>query len=228
VLGAWSLLFAWLLISGEVARYLGPRTFWVAAFGAIGLTVVTLLYGAGNAGSADAGRTLSAREAGGLLALMAPVLIAFLMANASLGSLAASRKLTSRGIDVNRLEEVLAGDSSELGFLELNVAGRRPDFARENGIVPGRPVDLTGLVLDPSEAGPRSFQLGRFYITCCVADSIPVGVEVDPDGASPAVTSDEWLEVTGQVAKRRGEIVVEAMRVSPVDEPDDPYLTFTY
>ena len=225
MLGAWSLLFAWLLISGEVARYLGPRTFWVAAFGAIGLTVVTLLYWAGNAGSADAGRTLSAREAGGLLALMAPVLIAFLMANASLGSLAASRKLTSRGIDVNRLEEVLAGDSSELGFLELNVAGRRPDFARENGIVPGRPVDLTGLVLDPSEAGPRSFQLGRFYITCCVADAVPIGVHVMP-GPRAKLKRDDWVDVTGVLSRGHREWVVRALAIRHIKAPSDPYLSF--
>ena len=35
VLALWSAFFAWLLVSGEVYRYIGPRTRWVVVFGAV-------------------------------------------------------------------------------------------------------------------------------------------------------------------------------------------------
>jgi uncharacterized membrane protein YcgQ (UPF0703/DUF1980 family) len=48
----------------------------------------------------------------------------------------------------------------------------------EKDIRPGRTITLTGFVATPPRAETRDFELARFYITCCVADAIPVGVTV--------------------------------------------------
>ena len=41
---AWGALFAWLWLSGESVRYLGPRTQWVVPVGALGLTLAAAGY----------------------------------------------------------------------------------------------------------------------------------------------------------------------------------------
>ena len=99
---------------------------------------------------------------------------AAVLANAQLGALAASNKLSSRGIDSSALARLASRDAKHIGFLQLNAAGRDAGLTRELGLGEGKPVELTGFV---SETG-RVFTLSRFYITCCVADAVPIGVHV--------------------------------------------------
>ena len=61
------------------------------------------------------------------------------MADAALGSLAASKKLTSRGIDVSRLADSLSKDASRSSVLALNIADHDDDFAVEKDLLPGAP-----------------------------------------------------------------------------------------
>jgi uncharacterized repeat protein (TIGR03943 family) len=198
----------------------------VVSFGAIALSAATILYARAGAGAPDARRPLAAGEAAGLAALLAPVLIAFLMAHAALGSLAASRKLGSRGIDVAKLASRLSAHPSHTGFLELKMAARDERWAAGAGIAPGRSVDLTGFVLHPATRNGGSFELARFYITCCVADSLPIGATIVPAVPLRAYPKDTWLEVTGAVARRGDSFVVDAVRVRRVNQPRNPYLNF--
>jgi uncharacterized membrane protein YcgQ (UPF0703/DUF1980 family) len=76
-----------------------------------------------------------------------------------------------------------------------------------------------------SEAG-RSFTLSRFYITCCVADAVPVGVRVVAAGPRPEVRRDAWLNVTGVLVRGDREWNVRALRIERIKPPADPYLSF--
>jgi uncharacterized repeat protein (TIGR03943 family) len=213
---AWAGLFAWLWASGESVRYLGPRTQWVVPVGAIGLSLAAAGYLL--ATRADPSARMSLREGLGLAGLVLPVVAAAILANAQLGALAASNKLSSRGIDSSALARLAANDAKQIGFLQLNAAGRDEQLARELGLSEGRPVELTGFV---SQTG-RPFTLSRFYITCCVADAVPVGVRVLGTGAK----RDQWLEVTGVLRRGRREWIVRALRIEHVEPPSDPYLSF--
>jgi uncharacterized repeat protein (TIGR03943 family) len=226
VLLAWTALLAWLWASGEVARYLGPRTSWVVAFGAVALAVVTALYALWSDGGPDAARPLGTGETVGTLAMLAPVLLAVVMAHASLGALAASRKLASRGIDASRLEAVLASRASTVSFLELRTAERHHDYATQNDIRPGRQLTLEGFVMRASARPGDAFRLGRFYITCCVADSIPIDEAVLPAAGSPPYPKDAWLRVSGPLVRRGRGFALRAARVTRIAEPEDPYLSF--
>jgi uncharacterized repeat protein (TIGR03943 family) len=226
VLAAWSALLGWLWLSGEVARYLGPRTEWVVAFGALALTLVTVLYALWSDGGPDAARPLGAGETAGTLAMLAPVLLVVVMAHASLGALAASRKLASRGIDASRLEAVLSARASTVSFLELRTAERHPDYAAQNGIRPGRDVTLEGFVMRASARPNDPFRLGRFYITCCVADSIPIDEAVVPAAGSHLYPKDTWLRVSGPLVRQGARFALRAARVTRIAEPKDPYLSF--
>jgi len=223
-LAAWGALFGWLWLSGESVRYLGPRTQWVVPLGAIGLTLATAgyLYATRDAPSSRA-RPL---ELVGLAALLIPILAAATLAHAQLGSLAASNKLSSRGIDPSALARLASRDASSVGFLQLNAAGRDAGLSRELGLTAGKPVQLVGFVSSRPESG-RPFELSRFYITCCVADAVPVSVHVSKGTVRHLrVQRDDWLRVTGVLEHGDREWIVRAVRVEHVDAPSNPYLSF--
>jgi putative membrane protein len=217
---AWASVFAWLWLTGESVRYLGPRTQWVVPVGAIGLTLAAAGYL--SATRSDAPSRLGLREGLGLVGLMLPVLAAAVLANAQLGALAASNKLSSRGIDPTALARLAARDPKHVGFLQLNAAGRDDGLTRELGLREGRSVELSGFV---SQAG-AVFTLSRFYITCCVADAVPIGVHVSAGKRGARLKRDDWIDVTGVLAHGHREWIVDALRIRQVKPPSDPYLSF--
>jgi putative membrane protein len=226
VLSVWAGFFLWLWLSGQVLRYLGPRTSWVVTFGAITLAIVTVAYARSSVGAADARRAVSGREAGGLLAILTPILLAAMLSGSSLGALAASKKLSARGVDLASLAESLSRGASDIDFLQIKAAGGDPQEGETLGLGPGQQVDLTGFVMKAGSAPKAPFTLGRFYITCCVADAIPIGVSVYPTLAQGGFAKDTWLDVTGALDKRGKSYVVDAERVERIPEPSNPYLAF--
>jgi uncharacterized repeat protein (TIGR03943 family) len=227
VLITWSALFLYLWWSNEVERYLGPRTAWVVPFGALALTAGTALYAALSKNGPDARRRLGWSEAAGTAAMLAPALMVVVLASASLGALAASRKLSSRGIDASRLSVVAKQTKvTRVSFLEIATASRHRGFGRANDIVPGRPIHLVGLVVGPGRTGAAPFRLGRFYITCCVADSIAIDSYVLPPANQPRFGRDKWLAVSGRLVRRHGDLAIRAESIDPVKQPRHPYLDF--
>lgn len=213
---AWTVFFAMLWATDETPRYLGPRTDWVVPFGAVTLALVAVAY----AGPAlrGGGRALSVREAGGLLAVLVPILLVLVAPHAELGALAASRKSINRAVS---FEKPTGG---EISFAALDYA-RYSAVPHELGIVPGRKVELLGFVAR-GDAPPGMFELGRFYITCCAADALPTLVKIDPTAVAPAETyeSDSWQRVRGRLAKRASEFFVRAESIEPAEAPKNPYL----
>jgi putative membrane protein len=217
---AWAGVFTWLWVSGESVRYLGPRTQWVVPVGTIGLTLAAAGYLL--ATRADSPSRLGLREGLGLIGLVLPVLAAAVLANAQLGALAASNKLSSRGIDSSALARLASRDAKHVGFLQLNAAGRDEGLTRELGLAEGKSVELTGFVSDTG----RSFTLSRFYITCCVADAVPIGVRVSAGSRGAKIDRDDWIDVTGVLSRGRREWIVKALQIEHVKPPSDPYLSF--
>jgi putative membrane protein len=217
---AWAGLFAWMWATGESVRYLGPRTQWVVPVGALGLTLAAAgyLY----ATREEAPRRLRLREGLGLVGLVLPVMAAAVLANAQLGALAASNKLSSRGIDSSALARLASRDAKQIGFLQLNAAGRDEGLTRELGLGEGKSVELTGFVSDTG----RLFTLSRFYITCCVADAVPIGVRVSAGARGAKLHKDDWIDVTGVLERGHREWIVKALRIEGVKPPSDPYLSF--
>ena len=221
---AWGALFGWLWLTGESVRYLGPRTQWVVPVGAVGLTLAAAGYLRATRHEPSArARPL---ELLGLVALIVPILAAATLAHAQLGSLAASNKLSSRGIDPSALARLASRDAHDIGFLQLNAAGRDSGLSRELGLSEGSPVRLLGFV-SSEPTGGAPYELSRFYITCCVADAVPVGVHVLKGATGHVqVHRNDWLDVTGILNRGDREWVVHAVRVRHVDAPSDPYLSF--
>ncbi|MBN8867547.1 MAG: TIGR03943 family protein [Solirubrobacterales bacterium] len=227
VMGVWAAFLAWLLISDNVLRYLGPHTVWVVKFGAVGLTLATIAYAWVSQGGADERAAVTRSQAAGLVALLLPVAIGFMMSNVSLGALAASNKLASRGVDMAELARSLASGSDEVSFLQIAGAGKDSSLRSEYGLKEGSSVAVTGLVMKPSSTPKGTFELGRFYITCCIADALPVSVPVDPKliGGGP-YQENQWLTVDGVLDSSGQGFEIEATEIKPIPQPKDPYLSF--
>jgi putative membrane protein len=225
VLLTWSAFLTWLWLTHETVRYLGPRTQWVVPFGALALGVAAVVYVRAQ-GAPEQQLRPRAGEVAGCAVLLVPVVMGLLLAHTQLGAMAASKKLTSRGIDPSQLSALASSDSSELSFLQVKVAEHNAKFANDNAIHPGRGVRLLGFVAGhPTRAG--SFELARFYITCCVADSVPIGVTIEPGSVHlPRAKRDDWLSVTGELVRRGHALEVRATGITHVRAPKDPYLTF--
>ena len=93
------------------------------------------------------------------------------------------------------------------------------------------PVTLVGFVTDDPTV-TDGFVLGRFVVSCCAADALPLLVRIDWAGDVPP--RDTWVEVTGDHVPApadlpQGErpevanIVVRATEVVPIPEPSQPY-----
>jgi putative membrane protein len=226
VIWAWALFLLWLWLSGEVLRYLGPRTQWVVVVGAVALPLVAIAYGRAGTSPESAARP-SRAEVAGSIGLVLPIALAMGLAGSTLGSLAASKKLAGRGVDLATLARLESGDSSSVTFLDLKAAEHDPGLARDKEITVGRAITLTGFVSHAPLGRARGFELSRFYITCCVADSIPVGVDVEPAATETLRPQrDEWVIATGAIAHDGRGYYLRALRIRPTHAPKNPYLTF--
>jgi putative membrane protein len=220
VLGVWATFLAWLWWGGQVARYLGPRTQWVAVAGAVLLGAAALLHLV--AARAPSSVRPTAAEVGAWALLLAPVAAVVLAPAPSLGALAASRKAPVQGpIALGSLAAPAPG--APLSFIDLHYANSSESYAVSRGVAQGAPIHLLGFVARGGDAG-EALQLTRFYVSCCAADAIPYSATVVLARGDDAAGVDSWLEVWGTVALEDGSYVVRAQRVEPRSEPQDPYL----
>ena len=221
-LASWAAFFAWLWLSGEMSRYLGPRTYWVIPFGAATLTLAAALH------VMTLRTSLPQRIGRGDLVsaamLVAPLVAVAIVPNADLGSLAASRKSTTgvssaaAGLSVEGAEPV-----EDPSFRDIANAEQSAEYGAAIGVGAGTEVDLIGFV-DEGPGPEGTFELTRFYVSCCAADAIPYSVAVDPPSGAEEPTRDEWFEASGVLEERDDRLVLVADRLEPAEEPEEPYL----
>jgi uncharacterized repeat protein (TIGR03943 family) len=220
VLGAWTTFFVWLSASGEVVRYIGPRTQWVVFFGTAALAVATVAYALTLRRTAQHG--LTRREAAGLALLLVPIAAVALVPAPELGALAAARRSAGPLAGVSLVPSATRG---EISFLEVDYASRSQEYAASAGVTEGRRLELLGFV---SRVDSDGFDLTRFYIACCAADAIPYTVAVEAPGGSTRSTysTDQWFEVSGTLEREQdGAFILVADRLRRRDAPENPYLS---
>ena len=217
VLLAWSAAFVWLLASGEVYRYIGPRTYWVVVFGAIALGLVTLSHVVrpGATGRADRSDLITF----GLLLL--PLLVVVAVPRPSLGSLAASKKLSGGSITTGLARPMSAG--GDIGIVEIEYASESEEYASSLGIVEGLEVELTGFVDRKNDLPAGHFALTRFSIYCCAADVVPHSVVVDGSELQ-SYDDDQWLTLAGRLSRGDDGFVLVAEWAKAIPEPRNPYI----
>ena len=220
VLGVWALFFVWLLVSGRVNTYIGPRTYWVIVFGAVCLILATIAQVLLRPAEDE---TASRRWWLGYVAMLVPIFVVFVVPEPSLGSLAASRKSAGGIVSAAALRPPALEPGEEVSFQQISYALESEEYAAALGLGEGYEVDLTGFVSASDEFSSDVFPLTRFSIFCCAADAVPYTVAVRaPSGQRYGL--DDWVRVRGVLARDGETFVVQAESVEAVEPPDDPYI----
>ena len=89
----------------------------------------------------------------------------------------------------------------------------------------GQPADIIGFVYRDKDYAPDQFMVARFAISCCVANSIAVGLPVQ---WSQALDADTWVRISGQWQmgsfREESQPVIQPDTVEVIDQPEHPYL----
>lgn len=217
---AWAVFLAWLWLSGEMVRYLGPRTYWVIPFGALTLGAAAVAHVPWLRGGP--GAPVRRSDVVSALIVIAPLLVLVAVPRPDLGSLAASRKASFGGGGGPALIVPSAQHDGEVAFIDFHYGNESEEYALKAGVVEDEIVHLTGFVTD---VAPDRIRLSRFYVSCCAADAVPYSADVLRSARMGGYLEDDWLRVRGRIVKDDGgRFVVEPTMVEPVRQPDDPYL----
>lgn len=220
VLGAWAILFWWLLLTGRENLYLSTRTQWVVPVGATLLTLAAI-------GRLTTARTIEPEpvrrgEAWIMGAVVVPVVLVMALPPATLGQFSAGKRsgFASAGVATS------AGDisSGELTLVDVAAGQTSPEGERALAARAGERVVFVGVVTRYDDTPADELFLTRYVVTCCVADATIAQVRVvnvTPGTFEP----NDWVEVTGAIYPIGREVIVNATQVVGVDRPERPYLT---
>ncbi len=247
VLGGWALFFGFLLQRVEgIARFqqfLNPSLAWLVVGGLLlallmlGLTIFD-----------ESPQTLAPSSPAVLLVqtlIFLLPLIYFPMASSShLSTDAFNNRFT--GLPEEFPEVDMGPEKKTPGndlFQELLAMGE--EYSRKKEAEPARPtlrqlmtnplayrdktVEVVGLVNRQPGFPARTFFIYRFFINCCAADALPVGVLVSYERPE-ALESGQWVRVWGtvrtEVKKKKIISYLVADRVENTDKPKMEYIFF--
>jgi uncharacterized repeat protein (TIGR03943 family) len=164
---------------------------------------------------------------GTLILVIIPLILGILVPKQPLSTAA----LNSRGMNfsapLNRTTKAqnIAQDDSEkrtiLDWIKI--------FNFEEKLTPfiGQKADVVGFVYHDSRLKEGQFMVGRFIITCCVADAFATGLVVKPNDQLN-LTDGTWIQVKGTI----DEMTLDGQKIpmilvsslTPSDPPEQPYL----
>lgn len=158
-----------------------------------------------------------------------PLLLGVLMPAKPLGANA----IDARGIDTDFSSVSLSNSSSKSLTIvpsERNVLDWARAFASSTNPAEfnGQEANVVGFVYRDGRFDDGHFMVARFTLTCCVADALAIGVVVrNPEDATSFAT-DSWVKIEGyfQETEFDGNLipVLFAEKITPVEQPDQPYL----
>ena len=156
-----------------------------------------------------------------------PVVFGLLVRPQPLGAAAVS----NREVNITSMTSVTAPSSDgrvNLQVGEKTIVDWLVEFQRQEPTAfTGEEASVVGFVYRDERFGEDSFLVGRFILSCCVADASPVGLVVRWPSALELPT-DQWVEVQGhfEVSTFDGlEIpILVADDIKLIDPPNNPYL----
>jgi uncharacterized repeat protein (TIGR03943 family) len=164
----------------------------------------------------------------GLLIILLPILLGWLVPPKPLGANA----FGNREINVGSLQSVSPPGSNErMGLIsgEKNIIDWLIEI--QNSVSPeeldGQEAHIIGFVYRDGRFNQSQFLVGRFIVSCCVADASPVGLIVQGDKAAD-FDDDQWVEVHGHFETKTfdGEptpvLIID--QIEAIEQPAQPYL----
>jgi putative membrane protein len=113
-----------------------------------------------------------------------------------------------------------SSENDELDWLEILTSSNPAQFE-------GSEIQLIGFVYHNEEPETNHFMLGRYVVTCCVADAFAVGFNIEwPQSAS--IADNQWVEITGIIdsidSNGQKPLHIRAYSVTEIDPLQQPYL----
>lgn len=164
----------------------------------------------------------------GLLIILLPLILGWLVPPKPLGASAFS----NREINVGSLQSVAPPSNNErMGLIsgEKNILDWLVDI--QNSASPdelqGQEAHVIGFVYRDERFSDSQILVGRFVVSCCVADASPVGLIVQGEETA-AFEDDQWIEINGhfETGMFDGEetpiLVIDT--IEAIEPPAQPYL----
>ncbi len=175
----------------------------------------------------DHGHEHVARQGSSLLWIALPLVLGLLFPPKPLDASAVANRGISTSAAVSRTASggmVLGIPPEERTILDwLYAAEDSPNPAELDGL----PAVVTGFVVRDVGMAADQFLIGRFTITCCVADSAAIGLPVIWPEAEQ-LADQGWVQVRGKVkmVQKGGQwqVQIAAEQVEAVLQPEQPYL----
>jgi putative membrane protein len=231
-----AIFFAEKFASGKLYYYIGPRFAWLAI---VAVALLILLAGAYNLigkgkedhhhdhADHDHHYDPSSERASiwPLVVVALPLALGVIVPAQPLGASAVS----TRGIST----DVAAAGGSENRLTIVPAERNVLDWVRalnattDPAGLNGQEADVVGFVYRDPRFADDQFMVGRFTLTCCVADALAIGLVVKSD-QSARLQQDTWVRVKGSFLA--GDLdgqkmpVLIADEITPVQEPEQPYL----
>ena len=247
-LGFWLLLRVW---DGTILFYINQRFVLLVLLAALGLLLLaqmvfrqlaqrrqSLLTGEVQPPHAHAGaeehdhthdhdHDHGTRQASHLMWVALPLVLGLLFSPKPLDASAVANRGISTSAAVSRTASggiVLGIPPEERTVLDwLYAAEDSPNPAELDGL----PAVVTGFVVREAGMPADQFLIGRFTITCCVADSAAIGLPVIWPEAEE-LADQGWVQVRGTVKMvqegGRWQVQIAAEQVEEAPQPEQPYL----
>jgi putative membrane protein len=219
------------LVSGKLFYYIGPRFSWLAIV-AVALLIIL-------AGAYDlVGRKVEADEHEDhdhehtrpsiwpLVIVAVPLVLGVVIPARPLGATAVETRGMTTDVALNSGSETntLTIIPSERNLLDWV---RAINAVSDPASLDGQEADVVGFVYRDPRFAEDQFMVGRFTLTCCVADALAIGLVVQSDQAE-ALQPDTWVRIKGtfQAGDAAGQAlpILVADEIVRVEEPDQPYL----
>lgn len=221
-----------LLLSGQMAYYLHPRSWSAVAAGAVVLAVLSLV---------SVGQWRSSPKQGlswGQLLFLLPLVLGLLVPPQTLGLPIVARKgshgvLRCPGHDHAQPVTHIQLPPGRLIITEQNFLTMMHQLWEAGESLAGREVEMEGFVFSDLSVGPEDFVLARLMMSCCAADAEMVGLLCRwPQRAT--LEDGQWVRVLGRLqiipfydamvgeTRQMPLIVVELL--TPIEQPEQVYI----
>lgn len=161
-----------------------------------------------------------------LLIFAIPLVLGVLIPAAPLGASAAENRGVSAAAPLSAggdAPATLTLDPADRTLLEWLWAF---DAAEDPDTLIGEPIDVEGFIFINSELPEGYLMVGRFVVTCCVADATAIGIAVLPPAGMDVPNG--WVRVQGEITtaafNEEEALLILADAITSAEEPNQPYL----
>jgi uncharacterized repeat protein (TIGR03943 family) len=253
ILSLLGLFFIYQIISGRITWYINARFLPLVLFGAVVMLVLARVISHDRSGDQDHEHDHQAHEdhdhqahedhdhqalddhdhsshrSGWALVLVSlPLLIGVFFPHRPLGA----EVLENRGVSITA--PLRASDADKPLQLELAPTERSildwiriVTISEDPTSYEGQSADVTGFAYRDPRLESGQILLGRFILTCCVADATAIGLMVEGEGIDEMI-ENQWYRIRGTVFQTvlEGQVmpVIQADQIEEVPMPEEPYL----